>query len=81
MTEAASYQAHPQDYLNEQLDRLKQAGVNSMAMYESTLDDFRKAGHVVTYTTQNIADMEKRVSPPMRILRTLFSLIRKALRH
>lgn len=63
LTEAASYQAHPQDYLNEQLDRLQQAGVNSMAMYESTLDDFRKAGRVVTYTTQNVADMEKRLSP------------------
>lgn len=63
LTEAASYQAHPQDYLNEQLDRLKQAGVNSMAMYESTLDDFRKTGRVVTYTTQNVADLEKRLSP------------------
>lgn len=63
LTEAASYQAHPQDYLNEQLDRLKQAGVNSMAMYESTLDDFRKAGRVITYTTQDVADMEKRLSP------------------
>jgi hypothetical protein len=63
LTEAASYQAHPQDYLNKQLDRLKQAGVNSMAMYESTLDDFRKAGRVVTYTTQNVADMEKRLPP------------------
>ncbi|UMR35445.1 DUF5693 family protein [Paenibacillus polymyxa] len=63
LTEAASYQAHPQDYLNEQLDRLQQAGVNSMAMYESTLDDFRKAGRIVTYTTQNVADLEKRLSP------------------
>lgn len=63
LTEAASYQAHPQDYLNEQLDRLKQAGVNSMAMYENTLDDFRKAGRVVTYTSQNVADLEKRLSP------------------
>ncbi|MDP4096076.1 DUF5693 family protein [Paenibacillus sp. P96] len=55
LTDAASYQAHPQDYLNEQLDRLKEAGVTSMALFESTLGELEKARRIVTYNEKDVS--------------------------
>lgn len=57
LTDAASYQARPQDYLNEQLDKLKEAGVTSMALFESTLSDLEKARRMVTYNEKDISRM------------------------
>ena len=49
LVEVASYRQNPQDYISEQLDRLKAAGVQSMAIYENTLEDFRKARRLMLW--------------------------------
>jgi hypothetical protein len=51
LVDVASYQAKPQDYIAEQLDRLKSAGVQSMAVFESTLEDFRKTRRIMIYNS------------------------------
>ncbi|WP_310550772.1 DUF5693 family protein [Paenibacillus glufosinatiresistens] len=63
LTEAASYRANPQDYAAEQLDRLKAAGVGSVAVYESTLEDYRKARRAMFWGAQDIANLTDSVIP------------------
>lgn len=63
LVDAASYRANPQDYISRQLDRLKEAGVQSMAVYESTLEDYRKARRVMYWGAQDIANLTDGVIP------------------
>ncbi|OZB93361.1 DUF5693 family protein [Paenibacillus sp. XY044] len=63
LVETASYQAHPEEYLQQQLDQLKAAGVTSMAMFESTLDDFKKSRRIMMYNAGDVASMTKSVIP------------------
>lgn len=63
LVEVASYRGNPQDYISEQLGRLKDAGVQSMAIYESTLDDFRKARRLMLWGTADIANLTDTVIP------------------
>ncbi|WP_145939537.1 DUF5693 family protein [Paenibacillus glacialis] len=56
LVDIASYEAHPVDYINEQLDKLKEAGVGSMAMFESTLDEFQKSRRIMLYNSKDIAN-------------------------
>jgi hypothetical protein len=61
LSDASAYQAHPEQYIEEQLDKLKEAGITSMAMFESTLDDFRKSRRLMVYNAQDIAQMTQSV--------------------
>lgn len=63
LAEVASYQAHPEQFIQEQLDKLKAAGITSMAMFESTLDDFKKSRRLMVYNAQDIAQMTQSVVP------------------
>lgn len=63
LVETASYQAHPEEYLQQQLDQLKAAGVTSMAMFESTLDDFKKSRRIMMFNAGDVASMTKSVIP------------------
>lgn len=63
LAEVASYHAHPEQFLQEQLDKLKAAGITSMAMFESTLDDFKKSRRLMVYNAQDIAQMTQSVVP------------------
>ncbi len=63
LVEIASYEAHPVDYINEQLDQLKEAGVGSMAMFESTLDEFQKSRRIMLYNSKDIANKTNKTIP------------------
>lgn len=63
LVEVASYRVNPQDYISEQLDRLKGAGVQSMAIYENTLEDFRKARRLMIWGAADIANLTDTVIP------------------
>ncbi|AIQ71364.1 DUF5693 family protein [Paenibacillus graminis] len=63
LVEAASYRANPQDYISEQLDLLKSAGVGSMAIYENTLEDYRKARRLMIWGAADIANLTDTVIP------------------
>lgn len=63
LAEVASYQAHPEQFISEQLDKLKAAGITSMAMFESTLDDFKKTRRLMVYSAQDVAQMTQSVVP------------------
>lgn len=57
LLDVAAYQSKPQDFVSEQLDRLKDAGVISMALYESTLDELAKSRRISVYDGQQVADL------------------------
>lgn len=57
LLDVAVYQAKPQDFVSEQLDRLQDAGVISMALYESTLDELVKSRRISVYDGQQVADL------------------------
>lgn len=57
LRDAAGYRANPQDYMSEQLDRLKEAGVGSMAVYESNLDDFRRDRRLLVMNQEEVAKL------------------------
>lgn len=63
LVEVASYRANPQDYISEQLDRLKDAGVQSMAIYESTLEDYRRARRVMLWGGADVANLTNTIIP------------------
>lgn len=64
LVDISVYQTHPQDYIDEQLDRLKQAGVGSMALYESTLDEFVKSRRIMVFDAQQVAELTGKVISP-----------------
>lgn len=64
LVDISVYQTRPQDYISEQLDRLKQAGVGSMALFESTLDEFVKSRRIMVYDGQQVADLTGKVISP-----------------
>lgn len=59
----AHYQAHPEQYLDEQLLRLKEAGVTSIALYESTLNDLEMQRRLQYFTSAEMAALEYRPFP------------------
>lgn len=59
LTEIANYQTHPSDYLDQQLNSLKMAGINSIAIYESTLKDLSLLGRVKYYSTEQLIRLHK----------------------
>lgn len=63
LVEVASYRVNPKDYISEQLDRLKEAGVQSMAIYESTLEDYRRARRLMIWGAADIANLTDTVIP------------------
>ncbi|MGF7049075.1 hypothetical protein J2T13_003583 [Paenibacillus sp. DS2015] len=63
LVDVAAYQAHPQDYINQQLDRLQAAGVGSMAVFESTLNEFQQTKRITLYNSSDIAKVNNEVPP------------------
>lgn len=64
LVDVSLYQTRPQEFIAQQLDRLKQAGIGSMALYESTLDEFVKSRRLVMYDSQQLADLTGKLASP-----------------
>ncbi|EFM09045.1 conserved hypothetical protein [Paenibacillus curdlanolyticus YK9] len=62
----ASYQNDPAAFLDQQLDRMKAAGVTTMAVFESTLDEFVMAKHINIYNRGQLALLEGKAPVPGR---------------
>ncbi|MBR2565059.1 MAG: hypothetical protein IKE29_10600 [Paenibacillus sp.] len=63
LLDISAYQAHPQDFIDQQTTRLKEAGVTTMAVFESTLDELKKTRRLMVYSGQDLANMTKDVIP------------------
>lgn len=63
LLDISAYQAHPQDFMDQQMTRLKDAGVTTMAVFESTLDELKKTRRLMVYSGQDLANMTKEIIP------------------
>ncbi|USB32867.1 DUF5693 family protein [Paenibacillus sp. YPG26] len=59
LLESSYYQPNPEAYMNEQLDKLQGAGVGTIAMFESNLDELSRSRRVLVYSTQDLINMNK----------------------
>lgn len=64
LLQVSSTREFPQAYLQEQLMRLKDAGVNGMAVFESTLEELNWAGEINVFNAGQAALLEGRVALP-----------------
>jgi hypothetical protein len=64
LLQIGSTQADPQAYVQKQLKLLKAAGVNGMAVFESTLEELSWAGEINVYNATQAALLENRVESP-----------------
>ncbi|MHA0856248.1 DUF5693 family protein [Paenibacillus sp. CMAA1364] len=63
LVDISVYQPHPQDYIQEQLDRLKDAGVTTMSMFESTLNEMEKSRRVTIFSSKDLAKRNNQLVP------------------
>lgn len=59
----ASYQPHPQDYIREQLQLMKNAGIGSVALYQSNLSELQSSGRLHVYSSADVANFQNQVIP------------------
>ncbi|RKP47276.1 hypothetical protein D7Z26_23530 [Cohnella endophytica] len=64
LLQVGNTQADPQGFVQEQLKLLKASGVNSMTVFESTLEELAWAGEINVYNTLQAGLLEGQVSPP-----------------
>ncbi|AJY74541.1 DUF5693 family protein [Paenibacillus beijingensis] len=63
LVQIASYQAQPAEFMAKQLERMKQAGIGTMSVYESRLDELETAGRLTLYDEREAALMQNRPLP------------------
>jgi hypothetical protein len=61
--EVADRQARPQQFLTEKLDMLKESGVTTMAVYESSLKDLQISGRLTFYSSRDAALLQSKFEP------------------
>jgi len=64
LLQIASTQDDPEGFVQQQLPLLKQAGVNAMIVFESTLEELAWAGSLAVYDARQAALLEGRVEDP-----------------
>ncbi|ALS26064.1 hypothetical protein IJ21_06320 [Paenibacillus sp. 32O-W] len=58
LVQIASYHAHPRAFLNEHLKQMKNAGITTMAVFESTLAELSTAGRLTLYNGTQAATLQ-----------------------
>ncbi|GIP40967.1 hypothetical protein J31TS4_42470 [Paenibacillus sp. J31TS4] len=64
LLDISEFKPNPQQYIDQQLDAMKKAGVQSMAVYESTLNELRQAKRIDLYSSREIAVFDQKPAPP-----------------
>ena len=64
LLQVASTQADPQSYLADRLAQLKEAGVNAMVVYESTLEELVWAQEIAVYDASGAALLQGKAKQP-----------------
>ncbi|GIP35578.1 DUF5693 family protein [Paenibacillus sp. J2TS4] len=57
LLDIAEYRANPREFVDQELDAMKRAGIESMAVYESTLNELRLAQRVDLYSSREAGIM------------------------
>lgn len=60
LLQIAAYQSDPKAFTAEQLDEMKAAGIGTMALFESTLDELSLAKHLTIYNSSQVAMLQNK---------------------
>lgn len=52
LLDASAYQANPESYIQKKLTEMKEAGIGTMAVYESSLEELKNSRRIQVYTPQ-----------------------------
>nr|WP_221401317.1 DUF5693 family protein [Paenibacillus phyllosphaerae] len=63
LVQVASYQAHPKAFIEEQLGNMKEAGVTSMAVFETSLEEMVWSDRLAVYNSAAAAELADKPAP------------------
>ena len=63
LVQIASYQAHPEQFIKEQLVTMKETGIHSMAVFESSLQDLSWSGRLTLYNSEDVSNLMDKPKP------------------
>ncbi|SEN63534.1 DUF5693 family protein [Paenibacillus sp. OV219] len=58
LLQVAAYKVHPQQYIHDELKNIKAAGINSMAVFETSLQELSWAGHLSLYSSTGVMQLQ-----------------------
>lgn len=64
LLDISDLQTNPQSFIAEQLKNMKAAGIGSMAVYESTLGEFKESRHIEMYNSRDAAALTQTFGDP-----------------
>lgn len=64
IVEIADYQQDPQGFVSRQLDEMKKAGIQSVAIYETTLGELKTARRIEVYDSRDAAVLMQKPAVP-----------------
>ncbi|TYP75698.1 DUF5693 family protein [Paenibacillus methanolicus] len=64
LVQAASYTAHPRQYIADELVKMKDAGITSMAIFESSLEELVWADYLSVYNSAAAAELQDQPVAP-----------------
>ncbi|MZQ82367.1 hypothetical protein GQF01_09495 [Paenibacillus sp. 5J-6] len=64
LLDISDVQTNPQSFVAQQLKNMKAAGIGSMAVYESTLGEFKESRHIELYNSRDAAALTQTFGDP-----------------
>ncbi|WP_407870108.1 DUF5693 family protein [Paenibacillus sp. P36] len=64
LLDISDLQTNPQSFIAQQLKNMKAAGIGSMAVYESTLGEFKESRHIEMYNSRDAAALTQTFGDP-----------------
>lgn len=58
LIQVAAYKSHPQQFIQEELGKMKAAGIGSMAVFEMTLQELKWGGRISLYSSNTLSDLQ-----------------------
>ncbi|SFJ26389.1 hypothetical protein SAMN02799624_03902 [Paenibacillus sp. UNC496MF] len=58
LLQVAAYKNHPQQYVRDELVKMKAAGIGSMAVYETSLQELKWGGRISLYSSATLSDLQ-----------------------
>ncbi|HUC92567.1 MAG TPA: DUF5693 family protein [Paenibacillus sp.] len=59
----AAYKARPQDFIRDELVKMKESGITTMAVYEATFEELSWAGRLTVYSSAQAAALSGKPAP------------------
>ncbi|NBD26737.1 DUF5693 family protein [Paenibacillus glycinis] len=58
LLQISAYKTHPQQFIQQELGKMKAAGISSMAVFETSLQELKWAGRISLYGSDTLSDLQ-----------------------